>query len=153
MLNEFIDQNKIELTLALIQVIGLPVAIIGLLINTRNSARSRDLQVILSLTEQFWINWSERWRAISRKVEEHEGIEELDQKEKDDLVDLFNFLDHIGRLAMSGHIRDGKALNAAISPVVSRTLLHSGPLIAAYRKEDGSEVFRGLLFFQKKFVR
>ncbi len=153
MLSEFIDQNKIELTLALIQMIGLPVALIGLLINTRNSARSRDLQVILSLTEQFWLNWSERWRAISRKVEKFEGEEELNQEEKDDLVDLLNFLDHIGRLAMSGHIRDGKALNAAIAPVVRRTLLLSSPIIDSYRKEDGPEVFRGLLFFQKKFVR
>ena len=144
----------LDIATAVVQIIGLPLAAMALYLNSRNAARSRDLDVALRLTDQFNARWSEDWRRVTRLAEDPEfGVDGLTSDDRDKLVDLLNYIDHIGRLMLSKHLRDDSHVVRTIGPLVRRALSASEELIATFREDDGKEVFRGALYFSKRIAR
>lgn len=126
----------------LVQVCGLPLALLALAFGQRNVQRSNDLQATLQLWATFRTKWEGEWRDALFALEQSP-----DEEQEPGLTQLWGMLDWIdwlGILVQTRSIRKPHALLRLMGPELDRILAIAAPQIARHDKARGTDYWSGL---------
>lgn len=129
----------------LVQIIGFPLAIVTILLASRDGRNSRDLQAALACSESFLNAQDSNWRDVLNQVEHlsRKGRTPSGHLEEQ-FLNMLNWLDALGRIIDARMIARPRKVLASISPSVLRILKAATPLVLADDTTYGLEFWRGL---------
>ena len=137
----------------IVQLVGVPLALIGLWLSSRSAARSQDLQVILSFVESFREKWEGSWADLLDRIEalpderSHTFGSDKDERE---LTYMLNWIDWIGNLAKSGFLRQEEVILTSISHALQRAITMGEPIIAKGIADFGDGYWAGIAFVKDR---
>jgi hypothetical protein len=136
----------------IVQIVGFPLALVGLLLAWREGRNSRDLQAALALADSFRSGWETNWRKALTTAEEltNKG-EELPEEIREELRKMLNWLDWAGRLIYSGTLARPKNVLASIDPQLKRIIRVTAPIIKGDEERHDKEYWRGVRTLEKVF--
>lgn len=136
-----------------VQLIGVPLALIGLWLSSRSAARSQDLQVILSFVESFRDKWENGWSGLLETLEalpeerEHPfGSAENERQ----LTYMLNWIDWIGNLAKSGFLRQEEVILTSINHALVRAIQIGSPILDKGEADFGKGYWAGITFVKER---
>ena len=135
------------------QLIGIPVAAIGILLSARSADRARNLQITLSIVESFSTRWEQGWRTVVRETiqtlrEDPEAT--IEQEKMDKIFDVLNYVDWMGRMIKDGHFKRPKTVFLSIGPRIKPLIAVMRPVIDSHTRTQGKEIWGGLNYLDKR---
>jgi hypothetical protein len=128
----------LDVIVALITIVGFPVAIYSIFLNGRAARRSTDLQIIMSVSATFWNKWHEGWRFQVNKLSDSAEISEAD---KIALYEMLNWIDWVGTLMKHSVFTRPDIVLDTIGPSIKAVLDVSRSLLNAEGQAEWSGVF------------
>lgn len=144
--------GTMETVLVWVQILGLPIAIIGILISVRSAARSQDIQVILSFVDSFREKWEGGWADLLDELEA-KGLDKLPKAKVQHLRYMLNWIDWVGRLSMKHVLKNEAIILGSLKISLLRAIRLSEPMIAADTKEHGDEFWAGVHFVKSRLEK
>ena len=116
----------------IVQIIGFPLALVGIFLAYREGRNSRDLQAAISFAESFRSSWEGTWRKALDKAED---LVRKDQAPtgalREELFNILNWLDSVGWLIESDVLARPRTVLASIAPQVKRAIEVTTPVLEA----------------------
>jgi hypothetical protein len=107
----------------IVQIIGFPLALIGLYAAQRDSRRARDLQTMLTLAEAFRYQWESYGRSVVASVEASVAKSDpVDPEVREKLVNLLNWISWFGVLSETRALSQSEVVIKLLGPQLSRIL-------------------------------
>lgn len=130
-----------------VQLLGLPIAVLGIWLSMRNSARSQDIQVMLNFVDSFREKWEGGWSDLldDLEVSSSESTKISAEHEKQ-LRYLLNWIDWVGMLSKQHILKNEKVILASLAPSLCRAIRISKPLLDSDRKRHGDSYWSGVDF-------
>jgi hypothetical protein len=129
----------------IVQVVGLPLAIIAIFFAYREGRNSRDLQAALTFSDSFRTSWEASWRKALRELQEHTAKgDELPQEMREEVYNMLNWLDWVGWLIHSETLARPNHVLGSIAPVLVHILDVTAPVVAADEEINGTEWWHGV---------
>lgn len=136
-----------------VQILGVPLALIGLWLSARSSAKSQDLQVILNFVESFREKWEGGWADLLDRVEaipDHAEDRYGNAQNRKEMTYVLNWIDWVGNLARSGFLRKEDVILQSINHALSRALKAGEPIIEEGCRTHGENYWAGLHFVKQR---
>ena len=133
----------------ILQMTGVPLALIGLWLSSRSAARSQDLQVILNFVDSFREKWENGWADLLDRLEAQTeaSVDPLsDDANRRELTYVLNWIDWVGNLAKSGFLRQENVIIQSINHALIRAIKAGQPIIDEDIKEHGEDYWAGITF-------
>jgi len=128
-----------------VQIVGLPLALIAILLAYREGRHSRDLQAALTFSESFRASWEMSWRKTLQELEERTAKgEELPPELSQEVQNMLNWFDWVGWLIHSDVLARPNHVLGSIAPVLRRVLEATQPIIAAGEEANGPQWWHGV---------
>lgn len=136
----------------IVQLVGVPLALIGLWLSARSSARSQDLQVILNFVDSFREKWENGWADLLDRIEDQQEGEQIfgSDENRKELTYMLNWIDWVGNLSRSGFLKQEEVILTSINHALRRAIVAGEPIIDEGMKTHGPEYWAGLIFVKKR---
>jgi len=150
----------LDAVVAAVQIISLPVAALSIYLAHRSAKNAREIELELHLAENFRLRWEASWRRILSEIdslsasggsaasETRKGSAEqhLSGEQKEELFNMLNWLDWIGRLMQNRRIPGGMVTFSTLQPQLARIVCSSQVIVEAHTRAKGRTFWSGLLF-------
>jgi hypothetical protein len=107
----------------IVQIVGFPLALIGVFLAYREGRKSRDLQAALTFADSFRSSWETSW---SKALDEAEDLarrgEQPTEELREQLFTMLNWLDWVGWLIDSDVLARPQTVLASIGPQLKRAM-------------------------------
>jgi hypothetical protein len=146
-LKELIDvKASLEVAVLMVQLLGFPIAALSIYLAYRSYKSSRDVQVALSLSESFRTRWEEGWRkSLNAIAEAQETDKKSDPSHEEQLTNMLNWIDWVGRLMETGVLPKNMTLLATIEAPLVRAIQISRSRIEKDIADKGPNHWKGIL--------
>ena len=138
----------LELLALVIQVISFPIAAWALYMTRKEAKASRDLQIVLNLSESFRSRWEGGWSSAMYKLkEELEAINTNDvpEKNRDPLYEMLNWIDWLGVLIRAESLSEKEIILDSIGPQFVDIINTSRSFLEQEIQDKGPKHWSGLL--------
>jgi hypothetical protein len=116
----------------LVQIVGLPMAIVAIVVAYREGRRSRDLQAALAFAESFRVGWEGSWGKALDDAENLAKEAEVPAGDlREQLFSLLNWLDWVGWLIDTDVLARPHIVLSSIVPQLRRALVIVLPVMEA----------------------
>jgi hypothetical protein len=138
-----IIKQYLDIIVALVTIIGLPIGIYGLILNSKHTQNSLDVQIAISLAIKFDEKWDNSWEKVISKGVKFYALSDLDKKV---IIDVLNWIDWLGvfinrgALVKSTLILDSIGANIVDTIVIAKEKLN----------EDGKMEWKGVFGIAKR---
>jgi hypothetical protein len=134
----------------LVQMIGLPIAIVIVLLAYRESRKSRDLQAALAFSDAFRASWETSWDSTLQQTEELARRDEQPTGElREQLFSILNWLDWVGSLIGGDVLARPQVVLSSILPQLRRALLIIEPILTDDEARHEPGYWRGVRILQR----
>lgn len=134
----------------LVQIIGLPIAIVAVLLAYREGRRSRDLQAALAFSDTFRASWETSWDSTLQQAEELARRDEQSAGElREQLFSILNWLDWVGSLIAGGVLARPQVVLSSILPQLRRALRIIEPILTDDEARHEPGYWRGVRIMQQ----
>lgn len=134
----------------LVQIIGIPIALIGLFVSARSSAKSRNLTILISLIDKFQQKWEHSWDETLRAIElKKTAGDDLTDSEVKELRYMLNWIDWLGNMKTRKVLSEEGVILDSLAPALERIIMNGASIIQHDIKTHGSDYWSGLLVVAK----
>jgi hypothetical protein len=126
-------------------LVGIGVAIAGLIFAGREGRNSRDLEASLSISEAFVGKWFIDWRNLIREsMKVRAGIPIDEDALADGYKSFAHWLNAVGLMVDSRLLARPERVLASMAPTITQMLEITKPMVAAWEGQDGLQHWRGV---------
>lgn len=136
-------KQYLDIAVALVTIFGLPIAIYGLILNSKNTQNSLDVQIAISLAIKFDEKWDSSWERVIAKGLTFYKLSEPDRRV---VIDALNWIDWLGVFIHRGALVKSSLIIDSIGANIIDTLI----IAAEKLNEEGKAEWRGIFELAKR---
>lgn len=137
-------RDVLELAALVVGVFGVPIALIGIWMETRRAGKARDAAIIVQVAESVHHRWEARWDATLADIEARQAAgEPISQAQKKELEYMLNWVHWIGVLMKSGLLARPERMILTMGPAMGRIVAAGRDKIAAEERAHGARYWAG----------
>ncbi len=138
--------ENLNLISIFLQILGIPLVILGLFFSVRTASRSRDLQTALILSADFRTRWEGEWKN-PMLILAAGGT--LNEEQADSFAGFLNWLDWLGYLLKADLLTNKEVILGTIRPTICDALKYASAKIEQDKiKYDDVNYWGGLEYLR-----
>lgn len=142
-------ESALKLT-EIVALVTVVISLVGILANSIRSRKAQDLQVFLSLSQDFRSRWDEDWSAAIRDLKLSQDKSSDEAQVNQEVYSMLNWMDWFGHLLKSGLFRRSDLFIQSVGPNMREVLSLAEKQVAEQESRYGYDHWKGLRHLESK---